>query len=110
VYSDRWISCDNDGIRVRGYYFPWGAKRIAYASVRSVARVPIGLASGRARIWGTANPRFWLNFDPARPRKDTGFIVDLGRWVRPILTPDDPHAFETEISSRVRVDSGAGFV
>jgi len=105
MYSDRWITCEPEGIRVRGYYFPWGAARIAYASVRSVRRVRLSAFRGRARIWGTSNPPCWASLDPGRPRKRAGFVVDRGRFVRPLLTPDDPDAFEAEIRSRVRVDS-----
>ena len=27
-YRDRWIECSDDGIEIRGYYFPWGTKHI----------------------------------------------------------------------------------
>ena len=30
MYRDRWIECTPDEIRIRGYYFPWGTKRIPY--------------------------------------------------------------------------------
>ncbi|MGH2864990.1 MAG: hypothetical protein ACRDJX_07035 [Solirubrobacteraceae bacterium] len=59
----------------------------------------MGALTGRGRIWGTANPRYWANLDPARPRKRVGFVLDLGRPVRPFLTPDDPDAFEAALSS-----------
>ena len=29
LYRDRWISCSETEIVVRGYYVPWGTKRIA---------------------------------------------------------------------------------
>ncbi len=29
-YRDRWIECTPEDIRIRGYYFPWGTKRIPY--------------------------------------------------------------------------------
>jgi len=28
MYKDRWIECTPDQIRIRGYYFPRGTKRI----------------------------------------------------------------------------------
>jgi len=40
-YRDRWIECLSDRIQIRAYYFPWGTKRIPYASIRSVKRVEI---------------------------------------------------------------------
>ncbi|WP_236795952.1 PH domain-containing protein [Amycolatopsis sp. GM8] len=82
-YRDRWIECTADEIRIRGYYFPWGTKRIPYRSIRSVRRVEMDALTGRGRIWGTASPRYWAGFDPGRPRKKTALILDLGRTVRP---------------------------
>jgi len=99
-YADRWIRCDPTGIAVRGYYLPWGTKHIPYAAVRSLERVDLSAARGRGRIWGTANPAYWANFDPQRPHKSTGLILDLGRRVKPFLTPDDPVAFEAVVRRR----------
>jgi len=103
-YRDRWIECTPEGIRVRGYYFPWGTKHIPYSSIRSVERVDIGPLTGRARIWGTANPRYWASLDPQRRQKKAALILDLGRFVRPFLTPEDPDAVEAAI----RENAGLG--
>ena len=97
IYEDRWITCTPVAIRVRAYYFPWGTKSIPYDTIRSVRRVGMGALTGRGRIWGTASPRYWASLDPRRPRKTTALILDLGRRVRPFLTPDDPDAFEAAL-------------
>ena len=97
AYRDRWIECGDDGIRIRGYYFPWGTKQIAYGRIRSVRRVALGALTGKGRIWGTANPRYWASLDPRRPVKRVGLILDVGRAVRPFITPDDPDAVEAII-------------
>ena len=55
---------------------------------------------GQLRIWGTANPRYWASLDPQRPKKSVGLIIDLGRYVRPFITPDDPDAVEAIIKKR----------
>jgi hypothetical protein len=104
-YADGRVQCDADRIRLRGYYVPWGTKRIAYGSIADLLKVDLGAFRGRARIWGTANPRYWANFDPTRMRKKVGFIVDLGRFVKPFVTPDDPDAFEAVV--RARADLGS---
>lgn len=104
MYKDRWIEFTSTGLRVRAYYFPWGTKRIAFSAIRSVRRVQLGVFTGKARIWGTANPRYWASLDPARPRKSAGFVIDTGRVVRPFLTPDDPDAFERQLSAHISVD------
>jgi hypothetical protein len=59
--------------------------------------------TGRARLWGTANLRYWASFDPQRPRKKVAFILDTGRAVRPFLTPDDPDAFESALTAHCDV-------
>jgi len=112
-YHDRWIKCSSEWIQIRGYYFPWGTKRIPYGSIRSVRRVEIGALTGRGRIWGTANPRYWASLDPQRPRKHVGLILDLGRFVRPFITPDDPDAVEALIRDHAKLgpsveSSGSG--
>jgi hypothetical protein len=33
LYRDRWITCTDDGIRIRWYY-PWGDKHVPYAAIR----------------------------------------------------------------------------
>jgi hypothetical protein len=92
-YRDRRIECRPDGLAIHAYYFPWGTKRIAYQSIRAIHRVELAASRGRARIWGTANPRYWAHLDPSRPKKAVGFVLELGRPVHPFLTPDDPDAF-----------------
>ena len=99
-YTDPRIRCTPAGIEVRGYYLPWGTKHIPYSAVRGVRRVDLSAARGRARIWGTSNPGYWANLDPGRPGKSTGLILDVGRRVKPFLTPDDPDAFEAVVRER----------
>lgn len=99
LYRDRWISCTEDGIIVRWYYL-WGTKTIPYKAIRSAKRVPLSLARGRGRVWGTANPRYWASLDPGRPGKQYGLVLDLGGQVRPFITPDDVSAVEQIIKER----------
>lgn len=98
-YEDPRIEADADGLRIRHYYLPFGDKRIRWETIRSVGRVKVGPLRGRLRIWGTANPRYWANLDPSRPRKNEGFVLDLGRRIHPFITPDDPVAFEAVLRS-----------
>jgi hypothetical protein len=98
-YRDRWIECTDDGVRIQGYYFPWGTKTIRYADIRGVVRTPLRLLRGRIRIWGTSNPRFWTSLDPKRPGKSEAFVLDTGRAVKSFLTPDDPNAFAAALAA-----------
>lgn len=104
-YQDRWIACGPDEITVRGYYFPWGSKHIPYRRIRSFELAPVGTFTGRGRIWGTANPRYWASLDPKRPGKKTALILDLGGPVRPFLTPDDPDRVAAVITDRTNLTS-----
>ena len=36
-YHDRWIDCTHQELRIRGYYFPWGTKRIPYGKLAASA-------------------------------------------------------------------------
>ncbi len=102
-YRDRCFECTPDHLVIRGYYFPWGTKRIPYDRIRAVRQVQLGLTSGGARLWGTANLRYWASLDPRRPSKRRGLVLDLGRAVRPLITPDDPNAVE----ACIRAHAGA---
>lgn len=113
LYLDLWIECTDTEIRIRGYYFPWGTKRIPYTSIRSVRSVQMTALRGKARLWGTSNPHYWASFDPKRTRKDIGLILNLGKFVQPFITPDDPAAVEQIIRTHaplgaVPSDGGRG--
>lgn len=103
-YDDGIIQCDSKGIRIRGYYFPWGTKVIPYSAVKGVQRVSLGTLRGKLRVWGTANMKYWANLDTNRPSKSMGLILDLGKAVKPFITPDDAVAVET----LVREGAGLG--
>jgi hypothetical protein len=60
-------------------------------------RVELSSLRGQMRIWGTANPHYWASLDPQRRRKSTALILDLGRFVQPFITPDDPDKVEAII-------------
>jgi len=107
TYEDRWITCTPEEIEIRGYYVPWGSKRIPYASIRSLRQVAIGALRGRARIWGTANPRYWAHLDPRRPSKERALILNVGGRVQPFITPDDPDAVEQVIREHAHLGAPA---
>jgi hypothetical protein len=102
-YVDPRVQCVASGVRLRGYYFPWGTKQIPYGSIRGIRSVDVGAFTGRARIWGTTNPGYWANLDPQRPSKKTGLILDLGKRVKPFITADDPDAAEKVIRERAKL-------
>jgi hypothetical protein len=107
AYDDGSIVCGVDRLEIRSYYFPIGTKSVPYSQIKGLQRIEIkGLFSGKWRIWGTGNPRYWANLDLKRPTKKAGFVVDLGRRVSPIVTPDDPDAFEAVLRERANLGAG----
>ncbi len=97
AYEDTSIGVTQTVLTIKGYYFPGLVKRILLAAIRSVARTDMATFRGSGRIWGTANPGCWANFDPKRPRKTIAFLVDVGKAVKPFVTPDEPAAFESAL-------------
>ncbi len=96
LYEDRWITCTPKHLTIRGYYFPLGsAKTIPLDRLRHVEEVEIGTLTGQWRIWGTASPRYWAHLDLGRPHKTVAFVLDVGGFVRPWITPEDPDSLRT---------------
>ena len=91
LYDDGRIACDDTGITIRWYYL-WGAKRIPYRAIRSVAERPLTAVRGRWRIWGSGDFVHWYNLDPGRRSKQVALELDVGGRVKPTITPDDPGA------------------
>ncbi len=112
LYKDRWIECTADAVLIRGYYFPWGTKRVPYNSILEVRRVPVGAFTGGVRIWGSTTLKYWASLDPGRPGKKIALVLDTGHGILPFITPDDPDAVAaviTEHSSAPVVD-GPGVI
>ena len=86
-YDDGSIVCDDTGLLIRRYY-PWGSKRIAYASIKSVKRLPIRIS--RRRLYGSGDFVHWWNLDLSRPKKRIALDIDIGGRVHPTITPNDP--------------------
>lgn len=109
TYDDGKIACRADQLEIHFYYFPFGSKRVPYSQIRGLQRIEItGIWSGKWRLWGTGNPRYWANLDKNRPRKKVGFVLDLGRKINPIVTPDEPDAFESALRTRANLEGAIG--
>lgn len=96
-YNDAKIECTAAGIRIRGYYFPYGTKDLPYTSVKGMRRFEMTALRGRWRIGGTGTFRYWANLDVHRLKKKVGFILDRGKSVNPFITPDAPDGAEAVI-------------
>src|SRR5690348_7702109 len=102
LYEDKRIRCDDEGITVRQYYFPFGSKRVRYDEIRSFDQRQMGALTGRFRIWGTSDPRYWFHLDASRPKKSKAVVIDKGGRVKAVLTPDDPDAVLNILEDKIR--------
>jgi hypothetical protein len=73
TYDDGTLVCGPDRLEIHSYYFPFGTKSVPYTQIKGLQRFEIkGVWSGKWRIWGTGNPRYWANLDTKRPKKNAG--------------------------------------
>lgn len=104
LYDDGGLLLDQDGLTIRRYYFPWaGPKRIAYTAVRHAVARPMRWRTGKGRGWGTAEPGYWLPLDVRRWRKPTLLVFDVGRRVKPCVSPEDPRRVIALLRDRVPI-------
>ncbi len=99
-YHDAKIECTPTMLRIHWYYFPFGTKDIPYTSVKGIQRFTMSALRGKGRIWGTGTFKYWANLDLRRSVKKFGFTLDVGKPVKPFVTPDDPDAFEAVVRER----------
>ncbi|OBG63278.1 MULTISPECIES: hypothetical protein [unclassified Mycobacterium] len=103
LYEDPGLRLDEDGITIRRYYFPFAnPKRIPYGRIQGVKAEQMTWNSGKGRIWGAGDPRYWFPLDVRRGRKRTLLVLHLGRRVRPCISPDDPERVIEVLRDRLR--------
>ena len=91
LYEDAGLTLDEDGITIHRYYFPFAnSKRVAYSDIQGIKSEQMSWNSGKGRIWGAGDPRYWFPLDVRRGRKSTLLLLNVGRRVRPCITPEDP--------------------
>ncbi|WP_205876638.1 hypothetical protein [Mycobacterium camsae] len=104
LYDDAGLTLDEDGITIKRYYFPFAnAKRIAYSDIQGIKSEQMGWASGKGRIWGASDPRYWFPLDARRGRKSTLLVIDVGRRVRACITPERPEQVIKILRTKVKV-------
>lgn len=103
LYDDGGVRLDERGLTIRRYYFPFASsKRIPYRRLHGVERRKMTVWGGKGRLWGTSDPRYWLPLDVRRPTKQWLLILDVGGWVRPVISPDDAQQVEAILREQMR--------
>jgi hypothetical protein len=98
LYEDAGLVLDEDGITIRRYYLLLSApKRVAYNKIRGIKAKPVGWASFARRI-----SRYRLPRDVHRAANQTLLILEMGRWIKPCITPEDPARVIAVLRDRVR--------
>ena len=95
-YQDDVVSIGDDGVTIKSYRWPGNAKRIEYGSIRGFESFEMGFWTGRHRLVGMSfgRPRNWFHWDRHRGSKRIAISLDVGKWTRPTIVPDDPKAVE----------------
>ena len=102
LYEDAGLVLDEDGITIRRYYFLLSVpKRVAYNKIRGIRAKPMSWVKDKGRLLGALNPRYRLPRDVHRATKQTLLILELGRWVKPCITPEDPAKVIALLKTRV---------
>jgi hypothetical protein len=104
-YDDGNIVCDDTSLLIRRYY-PWGEKRVPYASIKSVKRLPIRVR--RWRLYASGDFVHWWNLDLKRPKKRLALDIDVGRRIHPTITPDEPDTVERILNLHATKTAASG--
>ena len=101
-YQDDVVRMDDDGIVIRRYYWPGIPKRVAYADIANFTPRALKAWQGQYRVHGLDVRGRWYSHDRHRGEKEMAIDLDIGRPIRPVLTPLDPDAVVEILSQKVR--------
>lgn len=95
LYEDPTVAVTPDHVVLKRYTLFGRQKSIRIDGIRTMDQRPIGrLERWRVAGAGPGTPwRSWYGWDAGRRTKTTAFVLDLGRFWRPTVTPDDPIGF-----------------
>jgi hypothetical protein len=90
IYQDKFITITHDEITIN-YYYLWYpmSKKINFSTVKNVDLINLTLFSGRFKFWGINHLMYWYHMDINRHSKKEGIILDLGRRIKPAITPNN---------------------
>ena len=104
LYQDPCLTCDDEGLTIHRYYFPFsGDKHVPYAAIRQAWDRPMGPLTGQWRIWGMGLSPYWFHLDANRPSKTRCIVLDVGAVIRPVLTPDNLEVVLAILRDKVQV-------
>ena len=103
AYEDETVSLGDTGITIKHYFWPGRRRHIAYGDVVGAESISLRFGTGRYRLVGFSpgRPRHFFHWDRNRSAKSRGVSLDLGRWRRLAITPDDPDRVLALIRNRI---------
>lgn len=105
LYADGVVRVDPDGLTVRRYYWPRGRKRIPFDTIREYRTHALTMGHGQYRVHGIDRRGRWYSRDRRRQDKPLAIVLDVGRRIRPVLTPADPQAVLSILDQRRHASS-----
>lgn len=102
-YEDDAIALNETGITIKHYYLPGRPRHITYEEIVRAGLISLGFATGRYQLIGFSPGRLrhFFHWDRRRSTKRRGVSLDIGRWRRLAITPDDPEGVIGMIQGRI---------
>ena len=111
MYEDDLIELDHEAVTIKQGRRGNRTRRIPYSDIRGAEQFPLRLGTGRYRLVGISplRPRDYFYWGRGRHAKTHGISLDVGRFMRIAITPDDPQAVMSILDERAvkTQDTGA---
>lgn len=106
LYADDVVRMNDETIAIRRYYWPRGRKRIDYRDIREQKTRTLTAWKGQYRLHGMDLRGRWYSRDRNRAEKDLAIDLDVGKRIRPVITPDDPTQVLEILNQRTATSTG----
>ena len=95
LFKNDFITCYDDRLVIRFYYFPYGDKTIEYKNIRSCRLLnEDDLNFFQMKSWGMAFSSIWWPLDLHRSWRKYFIIIDVNQWPKIGLTMNDNQTLE----------------
>lgn len=101
--SDAVVTLDESGLTVRDYYLPRRPRHVRYDEIVHAEVIDLGFWTGRHQLVGIGpfRPRLFFPWDRRRAGKSQAVVIDLGKWLRIAVTPEDPDRLLATLRERI---------
>eukprot|EP01027_Heterolobosea_sp_BB2_P027177 GEZU01042433.1.p2 GENE.GEZU01042433.1~~GEZU01042433.1.p2 ORF type:complete len:225 (-),score=56.82 GEZU01042433.1:162-776(-) len=103
LYKDLYLELDQDKLRIKFYYFPFGSKVIPLTDIKDVRVRDTDYDWKQWCYWGMRFSRNWFHFDPTRTYKHHFVELDTGKWIIPAVSPDNHILFTQKLKKQIEI-------